>query len=76
MSVPSVLAPPAYALYRATGLGRAFVDSVGEMFHEHEMTNDQSADIQHTHGSDVSRHTLPDLIPVLCSLRCPGCVSE
>ena len=41
MSLPSLVSPPAYALYRASGLGRAFVESVGEMFHEREMTNDQ-----------------------------------
>jgi hypothetical protein len=32
---------PNYALYRASGLGKAFVESVGEMFLENEMTNDQ-----------------------------------
>jgi hypothetical protein len=32
---------PAYALYRASGLGKAFVESIGEMFNEHELTHDQ-----------------------------------
>ena len=44
MSAPaglSVAPAPAYALYRASGLGRAFVASVSEMFSEQEMTNDQ-----------------------------------
>lgn len=31
----------AYALYRATGLGKAFLESLGEMYQEQEMTNDQ-----------------------------------
>lgn len=30
-----------YAVYRATGLGRAFVESLQEMLSENELTNDQ-----------------------------------
>lgn len=32
---------PSFALYRATGLGRAFVESLNEMFGEGELSNDQ-----------------------------------
>lgn len=33
---------PSYALYRASGLGKAFSETIEEMFHEQEMTNDQA----------------------------------